>query len=1080
MDAQCWHKAADIFLVALDLEGTERDSFVEKATAGDALVRREVEVLLASHERAGDFLELPPPSIPRLPAAIGAEDSRALDRARQIRRLGDYELLEEIAAGGMGVVFRARQISLNRIVALKTIVGGPLASSSMVGRFRTEAEAAANLDHPNIVPIFEVGEHEGVHYYSMRFIEGGSLQDHMGDYALPQGSEARALSRAEMDTRQSRVARLLAMIARGVHHAHQHGILHRDLKPANILLGAQGEPLIADFGIAKLLVGDGNSTRTATVIGTPNYMAPEQAAGGVRPLTTAADVFSLGAILYQLLTRRLPFQGATPLETLTRVIEQDPPPPRSSNKGIDRDLDTICRKALLKNPAQRYGSAEVLADDLERWLRGEPIAARPVSATERTWRWCRRKPALAAMSAGLILSIVTGLVISIWQWRRADRTSAILAQNLYVSDVGVGYGAWESGNIERARTLLDGQRPRHGDPDLRTFEWRYLFGLTRPREILTIRTGADQVWGSAVSPDGRLLATGSGNGRIQLWDLPSGAPLGTLQASSGIIYCIAFSPDGALLATATDTNEVHLWDTSRRQLVGRLVHRGATASLAFSPDGRTLATMAGYLYAIDTPAELSLWDVASRQKVSSLVGHTSSAGWMHFSPNGRLLATPQGDGSVTLWNVGSGTLAGRLTGHKGLVICARFSPDGTILATGGIDGSVRLWDVATRQMLVVLGFHQGAVYSLAFSPDGERLVSGGLDHTARLWNVKAQRPVGVLRGHDSRVFSVSYTPDGRTVLTASLDGTAKVWSSRDAPESEVFDRHPGNWATVDFSPNGRLMTRSVASADRITLWDAQRLGKVADIPHRDSSFSPDSSLLATTSAGGLTLWDVTGGGPKLVANIALDAPPIHTPVFSPDGQVLAASLGKPSPRIEIRSVAHRDRMAQLIEAPNRGDVASYAFSRDGTLFVTGYDDGRIRLWDARTWTAGRLLEGHTQRVNAVAFSPDGRLLATASADTTVQLWSTTFHTAPTALRGDGGAIISVAFSPDGQTLAVGSVDGTVKFWNVRTRREVATIKAHDSVVTSVAFSPDGRMLATISVDQTMRLWKAPALAETDR
>ena len=408
-------------------------------------------------------------------------------------------------------------------------------------------------------------------------------------------------------------------------------------------------------------------------------------------------------------------------------------------------------------------------------------------------------------------------------------------------------------------------------------------------------------------------------------------------------------------------------------------------------------------YAIDTPAELSLWDVASRQKVSSLVGHTSSAGWMHFSPDGRLLATPQGDGSVTLWNVGSGTLAGRLTGHKGLVICARFSPDGTVLATGGIDGSVRLWDIATRQMLAVLGFHEGAVYSLAFSPDGERLISGGLDHTARLWNVKAQRPVGVLRGHDSRVFSVSYTPDGRTVLTASLDGTAKVWSSRDAPESEVFDRHPGNGATVDFSPNGRLMTRSVASADRITLWDARRLEKVADIPHRDSSFSPDSSLLATTSADGLTLWDVTGGGPRLVANIALDAPPTHTPVFSPDGQVARGLSRQASPRIEIRNVAHRDRIAQLTEAPNRGDVASYAFSRDGTLFVTGYDDGRIRLWDARTWTAGRLLEGHTQRVNAMAFSPDGRLLATASADTTVQLWSTTFHTAPTALRGDGGS-----------------------------------------------------------------------------
>ena len=1074
MDAQRWQRVADIFLAVVDLNAAGRAGYLEKNTDGDAELRRQVEVLLASHEGAGDFLDIPPAlETPRRQPGPRSAASEA-------RRLGDYELIEEIAAGGMGVVFKARQVSLNRIVALKTIVGGPLASRSMVERFRTEAEAAGNLNHPNIVPIYEVGEHDGGHYYSMRLIEGGSLQDRLDEYALPANEEPPP-SKLELATRQSRIAHILSTIARAVHYAHQHGILHRDLKPANILLEPTGEPLISDFGIAKLLTGERQLTRTATAIGTPNYMAPEQAAGGFTPLTTATDVFSLGAILYQLLTRKLPFQGATPLETLRRVIDQAPPAPRSVNRSIDRDLETICLKALNKDPLHRYGSASAFADDLDAWRRGEPIAARPVSPPERLWRWCQRKPILALLSAGLIVSIVAGVVIASWQWQRARQTAVILAQNLYVADVGLAYGAWESGNIERARLLLDGQRPRPGNPDLRTFEWRYLFGVTRPQELLTIRSASKELWGSAVSPDGHLLATGSGDGKIQLWDLPTGAAIGTLQASHSIIYCIAFSPDGSLLADATDTTEAHLWDVATRKLIARFSPpRGPVISLVFSTDGRTLATMGGYPYATDVAADVSLWDVGSRQKVGSLAGHTSSVGWMSFSPDDRLLAMPQGNGTITIWNVPSRTMAATLTGHTGLVVCARFSPDGELLASGGLDGTVRLWRVATREMIGILGSHQGAVYTVAFSASGDRLVSGGLDHTVRLWDVRARRPVGVLRGHTSRVFSVSYAHDGRSVISASLDGTAKVWSSQDAPETDVFDRHTGNAATVEFSNDGRLLTRSDPAGDRITIWNARTLAKLADLPHRNSGISPDSRLLATTSADALTLWDVTESAPKLVTNIGLAKAPVLPPIFSPDGRTLALGFADGAGDVSIWDVSRREKRTTLVEPGDSAPVRAYAFARDGRSFVTGQGNGRVRVWDAHAWTPLTLLPGHSQAVQAMVFSPDGRLLATGSADTTVQIWTTDFRSSPVVLRGDGGAVTTLAFAPDGQTLAVGSVDAIVKFWNIRTAREVATIKAHSSVVWSLAFAPDGRTLATSSVDQTMRLWKAPAFGETDR
>ena len=427
---------------------------------------------------------------------------------------GDYEILEVIACGGMGVVYRARQISLHRIVALKMIRAGNFASEAEQKRFRAEAEAAAHLDHSNIVPIFEIGECDGQDYFAMKLIEGASLQEVIGGQYLASkhASGEREAPLKKEHWSLTTLAALVAKVAHAVHYAHQRGVLHRDLKPANILLDAGSEPFITDFGLAKRIETGLDLTLSGAVIGTPNYMSPEQAAGRSREITTAADVYSLGAILYELIAGRPPFQADTPLATMRKVVEEEPVPPSRVRREVisnqysvisgatdarrretehwlpktdhsafaDRDLETICLKCLQKNPGQRYASAAALADDLERWSRHEPIHARPSTAWEHGVKWARRKPALAALISLALLApalIIAVLLISgarvrrerNFSWEqarlatnaltRAEAGERAARESAYAADIYAAFQALSADNLAVARRLLNEHRP---------------------------------------------------------------------------------------------------------------------------------------------------------------------------------------------------------------------------------------------------------------------------------------------------------------------------------------------------------------------------------------------------------------------------------------------------------------------------------------------------------------------------------------------------------------------------------------------------------------------------------------------
>jgi WD40 repeat protein len=965
-----------------------------------------------------------------------------------------YQILAELGRGGMGVVYQARQVGLNRLVALKMILAGAHAQAADLARFRTEAEAVAGLRHPHIVQIYDIGEQGGLPYFSLEFVEGGSLEGRL-DGTPWLGPPA---------------ARLMEPLARAMHAAHQKGIIHRDLKPANVLLTAEGTPKVTDFGLAKRLDQDSGQTRTGTIMGTPSYMAPEQASGAKADIGPAADVYALGAVLYELLTGRPPFKAVTPLDTVLQVIQGDPVPPAQLNARVSRDLETICLKCLQKEPARRYASAEALADDLSRYLKGEPIHARPVGRLEKLGRWCRRNPVVAGLTTLVALVLIAGVVVSWYFAVQAGRRERQAARRLYVADLRLVQQAWENDELGRVRDLLDGQRPEHTNgTDFRGFEWYYWdrqWRMGHP-DLEEHRWGVACV---AFSPDGRLLASAGWDQVVNVRDAASGRVLHTLAGHADTIYGLAFSPDGGRLASAGADRTVRVWETSTgRSLVTLTGHTSVVHAVLFTPDGRSLIS-AGE----DREGAVKIWDTGGGPPVASLADGSPVYG-LALSTDGTRLASGGKDSTIRLWDVSRREQVATITGHHNTVAALAFSPDAKQLAAGDWDGQLKVWKVADGRA-VVEQVHGQAVLAVAYSPDGKLVASAGRDRepTVRLWDAADGRQVRVLKGHTLSVRGLAFSQDSRSLASASEDHTVRVW---DVIDAGTRPRPPlGRELTPqDFAPDGRPLD-ATAHLPLVLSWD--RVGRQATLTFtrhteavRRVFFSPDRTHLASLDwKRNLFLWDLDGHVEALPLPEELPSP--LSVAFSPDGQRLA--------------VGGRDRVVILragtgapVEAVLRGHTAQVrdlAFSPDGRRLASASEDGTVRVWTTGDGAEMRDFTAHVGSVMAVAFASDGRRLASGGEDQTVRIWDVDRNVELHSFTGHKSTVSCVAFSPDGQRVASGSADRTIRLWEAATGRQVAVLQGHGLGVNAVAFSPENRTgvrrLASASDDGTVKLWDA--------
>jgi len=986
--------------------------------------------------------------------------------------IGRYKLLELIGEGGMGLVYLAEQQEpIRRRVALKIVKLG-MDTKQVIARFEAEKQMLALLDHPNIARVYDAGTTEaGRPYFVMEYVKGQSITEYCDQHKT--GIEDRL--------------KLFRQVCEGVQYAHQKGIIHRDIKPSNILVTVEGDkavPKIIDFGIAKAVTQTLTErtlfTQQGQLLGTPEYMSPEQTDLATQDIDTRSDIYSLGVVLYQLLAGVLPF-GRESFEKggfaeIQRVIQEvDPPNPSTAfsklgdeakkiaekrktqvvplARRLHRELEWIPLKAMRKERVRRYRSASELADDIQNYLNGNPLLAGPETAIYRVKKFVRRHAGSVATVVLVAAAIIVGLIVSAAMYFRAEqaRKSEAIARNQaeqaekvaqeqkniaetkaedyrrssYVNSIGLADASYREGNISRVRELLN-SCPN----DLRGWEWHRI-NYVSDQSIMTLRGHRGYVYSAILTPDGKRIISGGSDGTIKFWDPETGADLMTLRGHEGAVYSLAFSLDGKKIASGSWDNTIKVWDVERSSEVMTLRgHKGRLYCVAFSPDGKRIVSGAD-------DNMIKIWDAVTGNVVMDIgAREEGEVASVAFSPDGKQIVSGSWDNTIKILDA--------ITGKEVMTLGERsysfwrspvsYSSDGKFIVSS-IDNNIKIWDSTTGAELKTLRGHTGPVDSVTFSMDCKYIISGGMDNTIKVWETANGENVLTLRGHEGIVSSVSFTLDNKRIVSGSWDGTIKIWDVTVDHEITKLKGHHSQVCSIAFSPDGnRIVSGSMDGM--VKLWDT---GNCAELITLRSSHE------------------------KLYR---------YSVAFSPDGRYVAS--GGFAQSFKIWDVASGVEMVTF--HGHKGSVRPIAFSPDGKYIASGSEDKTLKVWDVSSGKELMTLRGHRYYLTCVTFSPDGKHISSGSWDG-IKVWDLVTGVELMMLRGFGSVVTGISFSPDGRRIASASQDGTVKIWDAMTGNELMPLKGHGDVVTSVAFSPDGNRIIAGGRDRTVRVWDAATGAE---
>jgi WD40 repeat protein/serine/threonine protein kinase len=1084
---------------------------IDELAAGDALITRlqrsaasEQDPLAGPDERRSAVHAL------RRRQEIRSAASAIIPLPKQV---GDYNILAEVGRGGMGLVYKARHRSLHRLAALKMVLAGEFASTSQQLRFRLEAELVARVQHPNIVQLYEIGTYEGRSFLALEWVEGGSLASRLDGKPWP----------------PAEAAGLIETLARAIHIAHSNGIVHRDLKPANILLqkihdrvtessektenceeqkklpdpgspafsslslcGESVFPKITDFGLAQPTEGGGISlTHSGFLVGTPGYMAPEQASGKRALVGPGTDIYSLGVMLYQILTGQLPFQGDSTLEVLHAVTFDEPRRPRLLQPRLPRDLEAITLHCLEKEPARRYPTALALAEDLERFRDRKQVIARPVGAVARVVRACRRRPLVASLVTLLVISLLGGVAGVTWKWLEAN-ANARQAIDEKREAVFQTYRARiaAAGAALSVHDVADAARQLNAAPkELRDWEWRHLESrLDDSSSVIPVPARIAGVFGA---PD-RLQAWSLTNTGLRVIDLENhregkGKSIDFPVSSTSSVFSVLTARSGLRILARVSNSGFDLLDEASR-VQCRVEAPGASEAgpVGLSPDGMRLACQL-------PDHELGIFDTRTGKQTAVCAGHHEWLWVFTFSPDGSKLAGAGDDKLARIWDPATGKLLATCRGHTSKILGAAFRPDGARLVTASFDGTVRQWDAATgREVEAPYDRHTGELTAVAYSPDGQWVASAGADRTIRVWQAVGREDVAVLHGHTGAVIGLAFAPGGRRLASlshenafwAATDHTVRIWEVDPHVPLPVLRGHTSYVYPVAFSPDGRWIA-SGGWDNTARLWDAATGELCATLPQHGFvltlAFSPDGRSLVTASFGDdrLRIWDVPTM--RLQKEIQGSSSAIRFLTISPDGARVAAYSDDP----HHFSVCDLSSGRRLFEAPG----LPLAYSPDGRWLAVRDSYGTtVLLLNAQTHETIASFQGHEKRVTSATFSPDSRRLASCGLDLTVRLWrldplplyparegGVITVTECQVFRGHTDEVFAAAFHPDGTRLATAGRDRAIWLWDLARGEEVARLAGHTSYVWSLAWSPDGATLVSGSGDSTIRLWDTAPL-----